>query len=198
MSNRPTLFDACIFDQHPDHPLVKEAEKVLAQAIRGKGQARHGGEDYLKQPILEIPRRLSQSWRAGNESGEEAFEVGLGFLLGQALKKLGEAPRILQSDEGGMKAAVAEIHGAIVYSLTASLYLREMMEKIGITQSRRNILTEDPFPSMDEVESGDPFEPTEEEVQKMNQDTPCDCDCDCQKEDPKATLENDEDRPSYP
>lgn len=107
-------------EQEPSesHPLYLEAMAAINQAIEGKGKERHGGAGYKEQPIFEIPNRLSKSIE------DEKF--GLAFLLGQALKKLGESPRILKKK--GKEAAIHELHGVVVYTLTSIMYLKELEE----------------------------------------------------------------------
>lgn len=87
-------------------PLVETLNEAFRQAAFGKGSSRHaGGRAFLDQPIFTI-----------------AEEHGLGFLTGQAAKKLGEAHTIL--DLFGSQRAESEILGAIVYSAAAVLFLR--------------------------------------------------------------------------
>ena len=73
------------------------------QAAIGKGVERHAnGRPWSAQPIAEIGRM-----------------VGVGFNLGQAMKKLQEASRM----EG--ETAVHELLGAIVYAASAIMLIRE-------------------------------------------------------------------------
>lgn len=73
------------------------------QAATGKGKDRHANDrPWSAQPIAEIGRM-----------------VGVGFNLGQAMKKLQEASRM----EG--EAAVRELLGAIVYAASAIMLIRE-------------------------------------------------------------------------
>lgn len=78
------------------------------QAAKGKGKDRHQKDDepFEDQPICAFARR-----------------VGLGYPLGQAMKKIDEAARMEP------EAAVREILGAINYLAAAVIVLREQMEK---------------------------------------------------------------------
>jgi hypothetical protein len=81
--------------------------KVLVQAVKqaadGKGRERHSsGERFEEQPICVITR-----W------------VGLGFPLGQAVKKCQEAARL------STEKAVQELLGAINYLAAAVIVLQE-------------------------------------------------------------------------
>ena len=86
--------------------LVMQA--ALEQASKGKGRERHAseGEAYEDQIICEVARR-----------------VGLGYPLGQAVKKIYESQRI-----GGEKGR-AELLGAINYIAAAVIVDREMDER---------------------------------------------------------------------
>lgn len=83
-------------------------EMALAQARDGKGKERHAkpGERFRDQKICEITRR-----------------VGMGFPLGQAVKKIEESQRL----PGGH--GMAEILGAINYLAAAVIVLREDFPK---------------------------------------------------------------------
>lgn len=73
------------------------------QAAYGKGKERHGnGNSFETQPIAEIGRM-----------------VGVGFNTGQAIKKLQESSR-MEPD-----AACRELLGAIVYTASAIMLIRE-------------------------------------------------------------------------
>ena len=77
--------------------------EALEQAAEGKGHERHAsGEPFEEQPICQIARG-----------------VGLGFPLGQAIKKIKESQR-LQGEAG-----VRELLGAIVYLAGAVIVRRE-------------------------------------------------------------------------
>lgn len=90
--------------------------RALDQAASGKGKERHSsGEPFEQQPICQISR-----W------------VGLGFPLGQAIKKIQESLRLL--DIKGPEAAIAELLGAINFTAAAVLVIEE-----------RAILTRAPF-----------------------------------------------------
>ena len=87
--------------------LAKVLVDALDQAQWGKGAKRHssggvGLNNFQSQPLLEITRRL-----------------GLGFPLGQAVKK------VYESQQGGLDklASRAELHGAIIYIAAAILHL---------------------------------------------------------------------------
>lgn len=84
-----------------DHPLQAVFDRCIEQVTSGKGEERHGkGLEFFEQPWVDIARTH-----------------GIGFLTGQAEKKLKEAQ--------GMDAADAwerEMLGAIVYAAMAILY----------------------------------------------------------------------------
>jgi hypothetical protein len=80
-------------------------ERVLvqayAQASHGKGKERHAdGRPFHEQPMQTI-----------------AQQVGVGFITGQAMKKLGESTKMDRD------AAIRELLGAIVYSAGAVIFL---------------------------------------------------------------------------
>jgi hypothetical protein len=78
-------------------------QKALYQAQDGKGAERHGnGLSFTEQPALTITRA-----------------VGLGFPLGQAMKKIQESQRM------DPDAAKRELLGAINYLAAAVLFLDE-------------------------------------------------------------------------
>src|SRR5574340_283626 len=91
-----------------ENPNYRQLKPVLDaayfQAAHGKGKERHEEEDepFENQVICEVGRR-----------------VGLGYQLGQAVKKIYESRR-LNTD-----AAVAELLGAINYLAAAVIVLRE-------------------------------------------------------------------------
>jgi len=83
--------------------LFEVLREALEQAQEGKGEARHGnGLSFTEQPALTITRA-----------------VGLGFPLGQAMKKIQESQR-MDTD-----AAKRELLGAINYLAAAVLFLDE-------------------------------------------------------------------------
>lgn len=93
--------------RHGYEVLARVLVDALDQAQWGKGAKRHGSgvvglDDFQSQPLLEITAR-----------------VGLGFPLGQAVKK------IYESQRGGLDklASRAELHGAIIYIAAAILHL---------------------------------------------------------------------------
>ena len=88
----------------PYASLQQVLHEALLQASEGKGKERHAGdgEHFESQPICEIAKR-----------------VGLGFLLGQAVKKIYESGRL--PDPQG----VHELLGAINYLAAAIIVRRE-------------------------------------------------------------------------
>lgn len=85
-------------------PLVEITLDTLRQVTAGKGRDRHArGRDYVDQPINVIPTLLG--------------ELGLGFLIGQAMRKAEESVTMSHDRK------VAELRGAAVYLLTAILWL---------------------------------------------------------------------------
>lgn len=82
-------------------------QSALEQASKGKGRERHAedGEAYEDQIICEVARR-----------------VGLGYPLGQAVKKIYEGQRI------GGERGVAELLGALNYVAAAVIVMREGLE----------------------------------------------------------------------
>lgn len=82
-------------------------QSAIEQASKGKGKERHAseGEDYEDQIICEVARR-----------------VGLGYPLGQAVKKIYESQRI------GGERGVAELLGALNYVAAAVIVMREGLE----------------------------------------------------------------------
>ena len=85
------------------HDLFDVLRDALDQAQNGKGEERHGnGLSFTGQPALTITRA-----------------VGLGFPLGQAMKKIQESQRM------DPDAAKRELLGAINYLAAAVLFLDE-------------------------------------------------------------------------
>ena len=83
--------------------LADTLDEALCQAQAGKGAVRHStGQPFLNQPIMEIGRM-----------------VGIGYNVGQAMKKSQEAMR-LPDDR-----AIAELLGAINYLASAVLLIEE-------------------------------------------------------------------------
>ena len=78
--------------------------EAVEQASKGKGKERHAseGEAYENQIICEVARR-----------------VGLGYPLGQAVKKIYESQRI------GGERGVAELLGALNYVAAAVIVMKE-------------------------------------------------------------------------
>ena len=85
-------------------PLAKVLQAALDQSALGKGRDRHAttGKPFTSQPICEIGRM-----------------VGIGYNVGQAMKKGQEAMRL------PTERAQAELLGAIVYMASAYLLLGE-------------------------------------------------------------------------
>lgn len=84
---------------------------ALEQAAIGKGAARHAdGKPWKKQPIFSITAR-----------------VGVGFPMGQAIKKVEEASGMLNRRE--IHAAQTEILGAIIYLAAAYDYIGDTHDK---------------------------------------------------------------------
>lgn len=95
--------DALMSAAHAAHPLEHVFDGCLQQAVSGKGEQRHGkGTPFMEQPWLFHARRH-----------------GLGFLTGQAEKKLGEAQGF--EDDARWEA---EMLGAINYMAMAVIYRR--------------------------------------------------------------------------
>lgn len=92
----------------PNYAILAEIlEAAYEQAASGKGRERHAnGKPWNRQPIAEIGRM-----------------VGPGFNAGQAIKKLQEAIGMI--GRGQVEAAEREILGAIVYSASVVMLLRE-------------------------------------------------------------------------
>lgn len=88
--------------------LVQVYQDAVIQASKGKGRERHAseGEAYEDQIICEVARR-----------------VGLGYPLGQAVKKIYESQRI------GGERGVAELLGALNYVAAAVIVMREGCER---------------------------------------------------------------------
>jgi hypothetical protein len=92
--------------------VYNKLERVLTrakgQASEGKGKQRHAkeGEPFEKQKICEITRR-----------------VGIGYPLGQAIKKTIESKRLPRG------ADVEELLGAINYLAAAIIILEEWSEE---------------------------------------------------------------------
>ena len=87
-------------------------EEAFRQAYEGKGRQRHGGNglDFTDQPIFTIAR-----------------DHGIGFLTGQAAKKLAES-HVLR--ELGSERAENELLGAIVYTAAAIMALRNLQDDV--------------------------------------------------------------------
>lgn len=87
------------------HPLHEVYRDAVAQAETGKGFERHGHKDGFYE----------QRWRYITD------EVGGGFLLGQAIKKIAEATRVR---EKGSPEWERELLGALNYLAMTLLYER--------------------------------------------------------------------------
>ena len=85
-------------------------QSALEQASKGKGRERHAseGESYEDQIICEVARR-----------------VGLGYPLGQAVKKIYESQRLIP------QLGVQELLGAMNYLAAAVIVMQERMEEEG-------------------------------------------------------------------
>jgi hypothetical protein len=83
-------------------------DAVIAQVTTGKGQ-RHGGGE---QPFFEQP------WFTTTQ------QVGIGFPLGQAMKKLGES-----SSKPDAESFETELLGAIAYAAMAYLANKKLAVK---------------------------------------------------------------------
>lgn len=87
--------------------LGRELMEAFNQSAHGKGKVRHANaRPFDRQPIMEIGRM-----------------VGPGYQTGQAQKKLQEAIGMLK--RGETEKALAELHGAIVYTAAAAVLIRE-------------------------------------------------------------------------
>jgi len=85
-------------------PLMKVLEQALDRAQLGKGQQRHAdGKPFDQQLICWVPRK-----------------VGLGFNLGQVIKKVCEIGRLATYE-----AQIAELLDCIVYLAAAIIILQE-------------------------------------------------------------------------
>ncbi len=81
-------------------------DEAFDQAANGKGRERHGnGLGFLDQPVMTITR-----------------EVGLGFPLGQAIKKTRESLVLLGKSP---EMAKNELLGAMVYLAAAALHIEQ-------------------------------------------------------------------------
>ena len=101
-------FRALIPASTPAHPLQEVFDAVIAQVTTGKGQ-RHGGGE---QPFYEQP------WFTTTQ------QVGIGFPLGQAMKKLGES-----SSKPDAESFETELLGAIAYAAMAYLANKKIAGK---------------------------------------------------------------------
>ena len=88
--------------------LLDVLNRAYKQASEGKGVERHAkdGESFEDQLLFRI-----------------ADKHGVGFLTGQAVKKLDESARLF--DDFGTEAAVKELLGAIVYTAAAVIALEK-------------------------------------------------------------------------
>lgn len=96
------------FDLVPGYEsLATVYDSAIEQASEGKGKERHAedGEPYERQIICEVARR-----------------VGLGYPLGQAVKKIYESQRL------GGERGVAELLGALNYVAAAVIVAKEELE----------------------------------------------------------------------
>jgi len=89
--------------------------------VSGKGEERHGhGTPFMEQPWHQIADRQ-----------------GLGFLVGQAEKKIGEATAMIQHNPGrdGVEFWQKEIRGAMNYLAMAMLYVEEQVAELQADQA---------------------------------------------------------------
>lgn len=97
--------------------LRKVFDEAFKQAAEGKGKERHAtGEPFEQQVICEVTRR-----------------VGMGYPLGQAIKKCVESQRL------GVERAIVELLGAINY-LAAAVIIHQ--EKISSDRADQRTLEE--------------------------------------------------------
>ena len=88
-------------------PLRAVLDAAYNQSAHGKGKVRHANtKPFTQQPIMEIGRM-----------------VGVGYQLGQAMKKAQEAGGMAR--RGELEAARAELLGAIVYLSAAHILIGE-------------------------------------------------------------------------
>lgn len=100
---------------HPYYPLQKVLDEAHFQASQGKGRERHANDrDFIDQPIMEIGRMC-----------------GPGFNTGQAMKKIQEAMGMLS--RGQDDAAIRELLGAINYTASAVILIRERPPLVKVT-----------------------------------------------------------------
>jgi hypothetical protein len=89
-------------------------DAAYAHAATGKGRERHARDlPFDKQPMMTTAR-----------------QVGVGFPLGQAIKKAGESVGMIERGQYG--AAEAECLGAINYLAGAVLWMRERKDMVGV------------------------------------------------------------------
>lgn len=80
-------------------------EDAYNQAARGKGKERHANDlPFTEQPMQRI-----------------AEAHGVGFILGQVAKKIGEAQAMFE--RGEVDKAVHELKGAIVYTAGGVIFM---------------------------------------------------------------------------
>jgi hypothetical protein len=97
-----------VIQETREHPLMPIFEAAIKQAMYGKGE-RHGGAltPFMEQPWLHYAKLH-----------------GIGFLTGQAAKKLEEAASTKQGE-----AFIQEMLGAMVYTGMAILYSQELSKR---------------------------------------------------------------------
>lgn len=84
--------------------------RAFNQAANGKGKERHAdGRPFHEQPMQTI-----------------AQQVGVGFITGQAMKKLGESTKLPRD------RAIHELLGAIVYAAGAVIFLESVQSEVPI------------------------------------------------------------------
>jgi len=98
-----------VVDADPPDTLRRTLDAAYHQAMRGKGQERHGGgKPFEEQPIFTIADLLD-----GSIDGH----------LFQIIKKAQEASRMAKA--GQREAACRELLGAIVYAAAAHMILEK-------------------------------------------------------------------------
>lgn len=106
------------------HPLQEVFNRCIDQAVLGKGEERHGkGLEFFEQPWVDIARTH-----------------GIGFLTGQAEKKLREAQGM---DADGWER---EMLGAINYAAMAMLYRFVVVPSDDVLQCPKCYLCHEPAP----------------------------------------------------
>ena len=97
-----------IFEKKGYMPLAIALHGAYLQATEGKGAERHNpnGYEFRSQPISLI-----------------TDAVGVGFPIGQAMKKAQEASTMISRHQ--IDAAIRELQGAIIYLAAAIIHIEE-------------------------------------------------------------------------